>query len=425
MFGKNSGLSLDQAPPLRIPLKFFVTAPIFGIIAGLFVLGFVSSLGARSALEVITLTHLFTIGFLAMVMIGAMFQMLPVIAGVKFKYQNILAPLVHSLLSAGLIVFAYGIYTYTSIAMIVAMVLMVFAFLMFIFSTLFALTKTQNVTPTIKAFIVALLSLFIAILLAMYITISHATADISISHQALLNTHILFSLVGWVGMLIVGVSFQVIPMFYVTEPYPEFYKKHAIKIIFVSMLGLAFGLITDSYQLYLLFKVIISLMFLDYGITTISRLLTRKRKISDTTIHYWYLAISMLITAILLSLANEYFNNYLLNTVIVVIFIYGFAMSIMTGMLYKVVPFLVWFHLTNQGYMNMPTMNDLIGKKLTITQFYLHIASLASLIGLVFISEIQIIAGIVVVLSNGFILYNLIKGSKLYFTKQGLEKMNF
>jgi hypothetical protein len=97
----------------------------------------------------------------------------------------------------------------------------------------------------------------------------------------------------------------------------------------------------------------------------------------------------------------------------------------MTGMLYKVVPFLVWFHLTNQGYMNMPTMNDLIGKKLTITQFYLHIASLASLIGLVFISEMQIIAGIVVVLSNGFILYNLIKGSKLYFTKQGLDKMNF
>ncbi len=425
MFGRDSGLSLDQAPPLQIPLRFFVTAPIFGIVAGLFILAFVPSLAARSSLEVITLTHFFTIGFLAMVMIGAMFQMLPVVAGARFKYQNILAPLIHSLLSGGLIVFAYGIYTYTSIAMIVAMVLMAFAFLMFIFSTLSALIKAKNVTPTIKAFIFSLLSLFIAILLAMHITISHATTDISTSHQALLNAHILFSLMGWVGMLIIGVSFQVVPMFYVAESYPEFYKKHAVKVIFISMLGLAFGLINDNYQLYLLFKIFISLVFIDYGVTTVSRLITRKRKISDTTIHYWYLAMSMLIVALLLSLANEYFNNYLLNTVAAIIFIYGFAMSIITGMLYKVVPFLTWFHLTNQGYMNMPTMNDLIGKKLTTIQFYLHVVSLASLIGLVFINDLQVVAGVVVFLSNAFILYNLIKGSKLYFTKQGLEKMNF
>ena len=29
------GLSLDQAPPLSVPLRFFLTAPAFGVLGGL------------------------------------------------------------------------------------------------------------------------------------------------------------------------------------------------------------------------------------------------------------------------------------------------------------------------------------------------------------------------------------------------------
>ena len=35
---KTGGLSLDQAPAEEIPLRFFISAPIFGILAGLMVL---------------------------------------------------------------------------------------------------------------------------------------------------------------------------------------------------------------------------------------------------------------------------------------------------------------------------------------------------------------------------------------------------
>ena len=35
---KTGGLSLDQAPAEDIPLRFFISAPIFGILAGLMVL---------------------------------------------------------------------------------------------------------------------------------------------------------------------------------------------------------------------------------------------------------------------------------------------------------------------------------------------------------------------------------------------------
>lgn len=152
----NSSLSLDQAPPLKIPLRFFITSPIFGLLAGLFILGFVSSLQARSSLSVVVFTHLITLGFLAMTMLGAMFQMLPVTAGVTLKHQQIIAPMVHGLLTAGLLLFAYAFYDYQPTLMIVAMAMLLSAFLVFVVATISTLKNAKNITPTIKAFIGAL-----------------------------------------------------------------------------------------------------------------------------------------------------------------------------------------------------------------------------------------------------------------------------
>ena len=383
------------------------------------------SLASRSSLEVVVLTHFLTIGFLAMSMIGAMFQMLPVTAGVKFKHQNIIAPIVYTLLSVGVVLFAYSFYNYQLMLMSIAMSLLLVAFAIFIVATFVTLKSAKSVTPTIKAFIGALVSLIIALLLAGYLMLSHTNTDFSEHHQAILYTHIMFSLLGWVGMLIIGVSYQVVPMFYVADSYPGLYTKYAVKIVLALLVGLSFSIFIDNNALYLLLKILIGLILADYAITTITLLVNRKRKITDTTTYYWYFAMIMLLASIGLSLANEWLNIALLGTLSVLIFIYGFAMSVMSGMLFKIVPFLVWFHLTNENYMNMPTMNDLIGKRLTTIQFILHVVSLLLLVGLVIDSSFQIPAGTVLVLSNALLVYNLIKGSRIYFTKQGLEKMSF
>ncbi|SMN15562.1 hypothetical protein CRYPA_1609 [uncultured Candidatus Thioglobus sp.] len=420
----NSSLSLDQAPPLRIPLLFFITSPIFALLAGLFVLGFVPSLESQTSSGVMIFTYFIALGFLAMTMLGIMFQMLPVTAGVALKHQQIIAPLVHGLLSIGLLVFAYAFYAYQATLMIVAMVMLLSAFIVFVVATALTLKNAKSVTPTIKAFIGALASLTIALFLAGYLLLSHDNASFSEYHQTILYTYIIFSILGWVVMLIIGVSYQVIPMFYVAETYPDLYTKYAIKIIFALLVGLSFALFSGDTSLYLLFKIFVSLLLSDYAITTISLLFNRKRKVTDTSTYYWYFSMLMLLSAISISLASEWLHIAQLNTLAVLIFLYGFAMSTITGIVYKILPFLVWFHLNNKGYMNMPTMSELIGKKLTTVQFILHVFTLLSLIALVFDSNYQIIAGVIMALSNAVLLFNLIKGSRIYFTKQGLEKMN-
>ena len=75
-----SGLSLDQAPPLSVVLRFFVTASLFGIVAGVLLLIFGDSVFDASTKEARVLTHILALGVMGPFMLGALFQMLPVIA---------------------------------------------------------------------------------------------------------------------------------------------------------------------------------------------------------------------------------------------------------------------------------------------------------------------------------------------------------
>jgi hypothetical protein len=94
-----TGLSLDQAPPISAPVRFFLTAPLFAMVAAALILFFDPALlMSRFSLETIAVTHLFTIGFIAMVMLGALQQMLPVLAGVSLPKASLVATTSHILI---------------------------------------------------------------------------------------------------------------------------------------------------------------------------------------------------------------------------------------------------------------------------------------------------------------------------------------
>jgi hypothetical protein len=77
-----AGLSLEQGPPIAVPFRFFLTTPLFASAAGLLLLwqghGATLSRWTPAALPVV---QLIALGFLTQVMCGALFQMLPVLAG--------------------------------------------------------------------------------------------------------------------------------------------------------------------------------------------------------------------------------------------------------------------------------------------------------------------------------------------------------
>ena len=102
-----AGLRLDQAPPFFVPLRFFITAPIFGALAAATLLaGGPQALASRWTPTALAATHLLTLGFLTMTMVGALMQLLPVLAGSPLRHPRTVATVVHGLLSAGTLALA-------------------------------------------------------------------------------------------------------------------------------------------------------------------------------------------------------------------------------------------------------------------------------------------------------------------------------
>jgi hypothetical protein len=93
----------------------------------------------------------------------------------------------------------------------------------------------------------------------------------------------------------------------------------------------------------------------------------------------------------------------------VVIFILGFALSVIHGMLYKIVPFLVWFHLFRGGVTKgVPNMKQIIPEIWMWRHWYLHIATLLlTLLASVWTAAIYLLAA-------GLALEGLLLGFALY-----------
>ena len=106
-------LSYDQSPPIAAPFRFFLTAPVFAILAGALLLwGGPDALASRWTPDVLAVTHLITVGFMLQVMLGALIQVLPVVAGANLRQPMRLAAAVHVALNVGALVLGSAFLTF-------------------------------------------------------------------------------------------------------------------------------------------------------------------------------------------------------------------------------------------------------------------------------------------------------------------------
>ena len=359
------GLSLDQAPPFEAPLLFLLTAPLWGIIGGL------ALLFAQSQPQQIGVLHLFTLGFMAQVMIGALQQMLPVVVGVRFPKPTLLSKLIFTPLALGIALFFIAFFGQNFSLLFFAASLLLLALWGFGAVTLWRLFHAPKATPTVWAMRLSLLSLLITTGLGAHMAVGFAQGSLGSSFDALLLVHALFAAFGWVGLLIVGVSYQVVPMFYVTPEPSEGFRKWLVWILFGLLIATAAALFFSK-KLALALFVTLLFSYLFYGAWTVQLLQKRKRKIWEVSLYYWYVGlISLFFLPLLWFFDPERFGT---------LFLFGFAISIMIGMLYKIIPFLSWFHISSRGFFDMPTMKEMIDEKMALVQFGLHLLAFIALL---------------------------------------------
>ena len=432
-----ANLALQQTPPILVPLRFFLTAPIFALFACL--LGLYDGLTLfteRWNLEVLALTHLITLGFISMTMIGAFLQLITVLTGICVPRPQLISVLLHGFLTLGTLCLAAGFLIPHHNLVSMGWLSLSVAFGLFLLIAGYCLIRAVT-TPITVAMRLAVLSLLITMSLGIILgrVFSHGV-ELSMP-DALTNLHMVWGLIGWVTSLIIGVAYQIVPMFHVTPPYPQRLMKLLVPSLFLTIV--VWNIVYIMAKLHYLPNIIaisigglIGLELMTFAIFTLYIHRKRLRKIPDVTLNFWNVGMISLIVAIIIWYVGailDLMNYSFFPMVVGILFLAGFLLPVIQGTLYKVVPFLVWLHLENLQLgaskpmpITIPTMRQIIPYKMGHYQFLVYLIGLILTLAAIFWINLIYVGIAMLTFAFLFLGYNLYRASWTYWViSQKLE----
>jgi len=426
-----SGPALEQAPPIFVPLRFFLSSPLFGLIAAIVLIAAGPDALLRRWVPVtLALTHLMTLGFITMSMMGAMLQMMPVIVGSPTWRPRLVSSVVHSLLCLGVIMLAGGFWFDHSSLMWLALPMLAIALIIFLLIIALSLICSRVRSPAVTGMRMAVVSLAITLVFGLRIGAEHIWQFQTHVAHLWTNMHLAWALIGWVGLLVISAAYEVVPMFQLTPPYPAWIQRWLSKLIITVLVlwtGAYLLLMPDS--LLTLLGLCMAAALACFAVTTLYLQSHRRRRRPDVTMGFWRIGMLSLLASIFLWIGGQFLPAVAVwphyELLLGVIYIVGFIVSVINGMLYKVVPFLVWFHLQSRhiGQTGLPTVKEIIPDHRKHRQMIFHLSALLVLVAAIIWPEwFTYAAGILFAISFLLLAFNLFAASRTYLqTKASLD----
>jgi len=412
-------LSFDQAPPIGVPFRFFLTAPWFGVLAGMLLLWQGGDLlASRWTPGALSLTHLLVLGFMLQAMTGALFQFVPVAAGGNLWRATVVATIVHPAFAASAVLLSAGFLFPGAGALGAAAILMASAGILFVLTLGRALIATPAAGATVANLRGAALALAVTLglgtLLVTGLVTSRAWSFLEMTH-----VHAAWGLGGWALLLLAGVAIIVVPMFQMTPPFPQ----PAAKVFPWLVIGCLLlwtsrlGGVADGFAYAGLFGLLA--LAAAFCVTTLLLQARRRRKVNDPNVLMMRSAMITGIVAVALCawLAGGLpgSNSSGLHVAAGVLLIAPFVFAI-NGMLYKIVAFLCWLHLNREGGPRAlpPNMSRMfpaaaVGRQ-TVTQLF----AFALLFAACLWPGLARLAGLALIVSFGWLAWNLIGAVSIY-----------
>ena len=191
------------------------------------------------------------------------------------------------------------------------------------------------------------------------------------------DLHLSWALLGWAGVLLLGMGFQLVPLFHVTPPYPAWFRRDAPTILFLALLGMTAGHVADNGLLRWIGVASGLALLATFAVLTLRLQAARRRPVRDPTLLFWWVGLACLLGAV----AAWFFDAP--GTLIGALALAGAGVAIPSGVLYKVVPFLAWFHLQAVQIerarldIAVPHVKSYVSDRFAYAHFALHVASLA------------------------------------------------
>jgi hypothetical protein len=324
--------------------------------------------------------HCLALGFLGSVMLGALYQMIPVVAGKRVPWIW-LAYLVLPLFVAGVSFLVLGFLGTMNGGFTVAHHLMGYVFVLFVVPTAVALFRAQADSDTVLGMRFAILAFALALSAGIVLAIARTGKPLYFNNNwfSWVYTHLGLGLIAWIGGLLASVSWQIIPMFYLGSACPKPARRTMLLGQLFTMVVPTLALILGAEPKTIAYCCLPGALavFLLHPITTFFMIQKRQRKRREASLSFWRFGLAagplvLILGGLSLTSMDTRFPLLLGWTLL-----FGWAGTIVHGMLTRIIPFLLWFHRFSSlvGRPGVPTLRDIYPDKRARLGLVLHLSS--------------------------------------------------
>jgi hypothetical protein len=375
------GLATPAPGSVRLAGEHFAAGLIYLLAgsAGLVWIAPELSAGMYVMPHVAGITHLFTLGWLTTTILGALYQLLPVALGAPIKSVRA-GHASFWTFAPGVGLFAAGVASSSTMLHHAGIALVAIGILLALGNLGASLAATAKHDTTWAGIAIALCFLASTLVLGILLLHNLHTGFLGAARIRVLAAHLHIALVGWVLVMIVGVSFRLLPMFLLAHGADTRWAGRALALLATGVPALAVGLLAGVPLVAWL-----GLIAMDAGFACFLRQAwafyrVRIRKRIDIGMRFARAGLGFLCVSAILGpfVLTRGVASPRLATAYVAIGLLGGLVLFVIGFFYKIVPLLAWtvHYRDRMGRSPVPTVADTFSARVATVQLRVMAAAL-------------------------------------------------
>jgi len=359
-------VSPDFSPSIRLMKPYFLLSGI-AYVASMLLLFFIDFSSDILDFSVVGWVHLYMLGFVMMAIFSAMAQLGPVVVETKHHNTDVFY-YVWPFLVVGLLFMLYGFF-FDITALPYGGFLVLIAMSSYAIEFLLTLKNMRRKTAITKAMKMSNFFLLFGIVSGIAMALSFNN-KLSLNAQDILPLHSFTLVVGFVVLLIMGISIILIPMF------------GNAKRISDNVFSQSFFILSSAVGVLILSYFYTPFAYIAYCIATVAIVLylrqlymmyrSRKKVVHDIWAKSYYVGFISFFIAFILFILFLLSAKTLFLKVSLWLLLVGFIGFLIMGNFYKIIPFLIWFEIYSPliEEMAVPMLHELLPKRLAMFQWY-------------------------------------------------------